>query len=166
MEPDEKKFFEDLTKEGFNEPAPLLFKPELIKSSAIKTYPPKETAEEESLEEQAEIEGEGQLTIDVYQNENEIIIQSTIAGVNQEDLEININAESVSIKGQRHRGEKISEKDYFYQECFWGRFSRSVILPQEIDPDRSTAQLKNGVLTIRLPKINKEKTKKIKVKFD
>ena len=166
MEPDEKKFFEDLTKESFNEPAPLIFKPEFIKSSNIKTNPLKETAGEESIEEQTDMEGDGQLTVDVFQNENEIIIQSTIAGVAPENLEININAESVNIKGQRHREEKISEKDYFYQECFWGKFSRSVILPQEIDPERSTAQLKNGVLTIRLPKINKEKTKKIKVKFD
>ncbi|MBI2591190.1 MAG: Hsp20/alpha crystallin family protein [Candidatus Brennerbacteria bacterium] len=166
MEPDEKKFFEDLTKESFNEPAPLLFKPELIKASGIKTNPIKEKTDEDALENLMEMEGEGQLTVDVFQNENEIIIQSTIAGVNQEDLEININAESVSISGQRHREEKISEKDYFYQECFWGRFSRSVILPQEIDPEHSTAQLKNGVLTIRLPKVNREKTKKIKVKFD
>ena len=165
MEPDEKKFFEDLTKESFNEPAPLIFKPELIKSSFIKAQALKEK-NNETPEDLMEIEGEGQLTIDVYQTENEIVIQSTIAGVNQEDLEISINAESVSISGKRYREEKVSEKDYLYQECFWGRFSRSVILPQEIDPDHSTAQLKNGILTIRLPKINKEKTKKIKVKFD
>lgn len=166
MEPDEKKFFEDLTKESFSEPVPLIFKPELIKSSVIKTKPIKETAAEEITEDSMENEGEGQLTIDVFQNENEIVIQSTIAGVAPEDLEININAESVSVSGHRHREEKINEKDYLYQECFWGRFSRSVILPQEIDPDRASAQFKNGILTIRLPKVNKEKTKKIKVKFD
>jgi HSP20 family protein len=111
-------------------------------------------------------EEEGQLTVDVYQTDNEIIVKSTVAGVSDEDLEINITGESVTIRGQREREEKIEEKDYLYRECFWGSFTRSVILPQEIDPDRSTAVLKNGVLTIRLPKVERQKARKIKVKID
>ena len=61
--------------------------------------------------------------------------------------------------------ERIKEDDYFYQECYWGRFSRSIILPQEIDPEKADASLKNGVLTIRLPKINRDKAKKLRVKL-
>lgn len=113
-----------------------------------------------------EDEGEGQLTVDVYQNKDEIIVQSTVAGVDPDDLEINITNESVTIRGKREKTEKIEEKDYFYQECFWGRFSRSIILPSEVDPEASTAGIKNGVLTITMPKTTKKKAKKLKVKSD
>jgi len=111
-------------------------------------------------------ESEGQLTIDVYQTPSSIIVESALAGVNPEELDIAITAESVSIRGKREKIERVEEKDYLYQECYWGRFSRSIILPQEIDPDRAQASLKNGVLKIVLPKLNKQKTKKLKIKFD
>lgn len=111
-------------------------------------------------------EAEGQLTVDVFQTDKEIIVQSTVAGVSDEDLEINITGESVTIRGKREKEEKIEDQDYFYKECFWGSFARSIILPQEIDPDRSTAVLKNGILTIRMPKIERQKARKIKVKID
>ena len=109
-------------------------------------------------------DGEGTLTVDVYQDEDYVIVQSTVAGVKDEDLEINITNESVTIRGTRERKEEVKEKDYFYQELFWGTFSRSIILPQEVDPDNSTATLKNGILTIKMPKMNHQKTKKLKVK--
>lgn len=121
---------------------------------------------EEFLNGESSKEAEGQLTVDVCQTDNEIIIQSTVAGVLAEDLEINITTESVTIRGKREREEKVEAKDYLYQECFWGSFSRSIILPQEIDPDRAVASLKNGVLTIRLPKVDRQKAKKIKVKVE
>ena len=111
-------------------------------------------------------ETEGQLTVDVYQTDNDIVVQSTVAGVKPEELEVNITNESVTVKGTRRLEEKVKEKDYFYQECFWGKFSRSIILPQEIDPDRSTAELKNGILTIRMPKMHKQKARKLRVKFE
>ncbi|OGY62861.1 MAG: hypothetical protein A2745_01365 [Candidatus Harrisonbacteria bacterium RIFCSPHIGHO2_01_FULL_44_13] len=111
-------------------------------------------------------EGDGQLAIDVHQTPNEIVIESAIAGVNPEDLDISITSESVTIRGRREREKKVREEDYFYQECYWGKFSRSVILPQEIDPEKTQASIKNGVLTIRLPKLNRQKSRKLKVKFD
>src|SRR3989344_5057578 len=98
--------------------------------------------------------------------DGEIIVQSTVAGVSPEELDVNITTESVTVRGKREKEEEIKEKDYFYQECFWGSFSRSIILPQEIDPERSTAIIKNGILTIRMPKIERLKAKKIKVKID
>ena len=114
----------------------------------------------------AEEESEGQLTVDVYQDKDDIVVQSTVAGVDPENLEINITNESVTIRGKREKLEAIEDKDYFYQECFWGKFSRSIILPHEVDPDAASATLKNGVLTIRMPKINKLKAKKLKVRID
>lgn len=109
-------------------------------------------------------EGEGTLTVDVFEDGDYLVVESTIAGAKDEDLEINITNESVSIRGRRERKEEVKEKDYFYQELFWGAFSRSIILPQEVDPENSTAALKNGILTIRMPKMSRQKQKKIKVK--
>lgn len=111
-------------------------------------------------------ESEGQLTIDVYQTPEEIVIESTIAGCEAENLDIEITPELVNIRGERQRQERVPEENYLYQECYWGRFSRSVILPQEIDPEKSTAELKNGVLKVVLPKINRAKTKKLKIKVE
>ncbi len=106
---------------------------------------------------------EGQLTIDVYQTPTDIVIKSTIAGVNPDDLDITITNDMVTIKGKREKDEIVENSDYYYQECYWGSFSRSVILPVDVEAEKAEASLKNGILTIRLPKIEKIKTKKIKV---
>jgi HSP20 family protein len=108
-------------------------------------------------------ESEGQLTIDVYQTEDDIIVESTVAGVDADDIDIDITSESVTIRGERKRESEISEDNYLYQECYWGKFSRSIILPQEIDPDKAKADFKNGILHIRLPKIAKGRTRKLKI---
>lgn len=111
-------------------------------------------------------EDEGQLAIDVYQTDDAIVIESTIAGAKKEDLDIMVTPDSVTIKGKRERQNKVGDEDYFYQECYWGRFARSVILPQEIDPEKATSTFKNGVLMIRLPKLKRDQAKKLKVHFD
>lgn len=108
-------------------------------------------------------ESEGQLTIDVYQTPNEIVIRSTIAGVKPEDLDITITNDMVTIKGKREKDEEVQTEDYYYQECYWGAFSRSVILPVDVEADKATAGMKNGILTIRLPKIERIKTRKISI---
>jgi len=109
-------------------------------------------------------ESEGQLTIDVYQTDDEIVVESTVAGVEPDDIDIDISSESVTIRGERSKSEEIADENYLYQECYWGKFSRSIILPQEVDPDKAKADFKNGILRIRLPKISKGKTRKLKVK--
>ena len=109
-------------------------------------------------------DSEGQLTIDVYQTDNDIVIKSTIAGVKPEDLDVSINNDMVSIRGERKNEEMVSDDNYYYQECYWGSFSRSVILPVDVIADKSEASMKNGILTIRLPKADNTKTKKIQVR--
>ncbi|TSD00768.1 MAG: hypothetical protein Athens071425_571 [Parcubacteria group bacterium Athens0714_25] len=109
-------------------------------------------------------DGEGQLTIDVYQTDSDIVIKSTIAGVKPEDLEVSINNDMVTIKGERKTEEEITEENYYYQECYWGSFSRSVVLPVDVLPDKSEASLKNGILTIKLPKAATNQIKKIQVR--
>lgn len=96
----------------------------------------------------------GILTLDIFQKNNEIVIKSAIAGVSGKDLDISITKDSVAIKGRRQEEEKEEGKNYFYRELHWGEFSRKVILPEEVDPDKAKANLKNGILTITLPKIS------------
>ena len=106
---------------------------------------------------------EGQLTIDVFETPREFVIKSAVAGVKPEDLDISIDDDIVTIRGERTHDEKVTEENYLYRECFWGNFSRTVILPSQIDPDRAQAGMKNGILTIRLPKTDEPKTKKVGV---
>lgn len=106
--------------------------------------------------------GEGQLSCDVYQTNDSIIVKSTIAGVDPKDLDISVSNDILTIRGFREMSEEIAEEDFFSRECYWGSFSRSIVLPQEIDSKRVGANLKNGVLTIKLPK--KYKTTSIKIR--
>lgn len=107
----------------------------------------------------------GQLAVDVYQTKNEIIIKSTIAGVRTEDIDIAINNDMITIRGKREKDREVVEDDYFYRECYWGGFSRSIILPVDIKSDKVKANMKNGVLTIALPKADKvNKVTVVKVK--
>ena len=122
---------------------------------------PKENENEDWLEEY-----EGQLAIDAYQTTDNVIIKAPIAGVSPEDLEISITDEVVSVKGER-KDEGVVDKDsYFCQECYWGSFSRSYILPVAVDASKADASLKNGILTISIPKQEKTKTRVLKVKTD
>jgi len=120
------------------------------------------TKKEENFEEL--VEQDGELAVDVYQTDSEIIIKSTIAGVKPDDLEIAIENDVLTIKGKREDEIKEEGRNYFYQECYWGNFSRQIILPEEVDPNRIDAGMKNGILTIKLPKINRSKLRKISVK--
>lgn len=108
---------------------------------------------------------EGKLALDIYQKENQIVVKSALAGVKPEDLEIIIDKDILTIKGKRIKEEEIEIKNYFHQECFWGHFSRTVILPTEVETEKAKANLKNGILTINLPiKKSEEKAKKLKIK--
>ncbi len=109
-------------------------------------------------------EGEGQLTVDVYQTPDQIVIKSTIAGVRPEDLDVSITNDMVTVRGTRRHDEEVTESDYFYRECYWGTFSRSIILPVDIVAEKADASLKDGILTIRIPKADSLVTKKVKVR--
>jgi HSP20 family protein len=107
---------------------------------------------------------EAQLTVDVYQTPTDILIQAIVAGVKPEDLDVSITQDMITIKGKREDSRRLEKENFFYQELYWGSFSRSILLPQEIDPDEAEATLKNGVLTIKLPKLDKERVQKLKIK--
>jgi HSP20 family protein len=110
-----------------------------------------------------EPETEGQLALDVYQTDKKIMVKSTIAGVKPENLKISLHHDLLTINGTRSAGTEINEKNYLFRECYWGSFSRSIILPTEVDSKRVEAELENGVLTISLYKIFPDKIE-VKVK--
>ena len=131
--------------------------------------------DEESLIEEAEgrelakksewaEEEEGQLTVDVYQTPAEIIVQTMVAGVRPEDLTITISRDMITIKGTREKNRTIAEDNFFLQELYWGSFSRTILLPEEIDPEEAEAIEKHGLLIIKLPKIDKEKKTSLRIK--
>jgi HSP20 family protein len=124
---------------------------------------PKEKKEVEKPKEKEEwLEKEGELAVDVYQTETELVIQSAIAGVKPEQLNISLEGDTIIIEGER---QKPSEGgDYFVQECYWGKFSRKIILPIEINPEKIEATFKDGILTIRIQKISRERRRKISIK--
>ncbi len=118
-----------------------------------------------SARKEPEEQSEGSLTVDVFRQDGDIVIQSTIAGATSADIDISILNDMVTIKGSRSPETKIKPQDYYYQELYWGPFSRSIILPEEVDADSAKASMKNGILTIRLPTLEKAKTKKLKIEL-
>lgn len=100
----------------------------------------------------------GQLAIDIYETPSDLIVEAPIAGVKPEDLEVSIENDMLTIQGKRQRSAKVAKQDMIYQECHWGSFSRSIILPVDIINDRIDATLKNGVLIVRMPKAKKSRS--------
>lgn len=107
---------------------------------------------------------EGELTVDVYQTPDDIIIKTIVAGVRPEDLDISITRDMITIRGSRQESSEVNDGDYFHKELYWGTFSRTILLPQEIDVDASEASEKHGLLMLRLPKMDKSRQTKLKVK--
>lgn len=107
---------------------------------------------------------EGELAVDVYQTNDSIIIQAMVAGVASDDLSVSVTREMVTIKGKREAPKGISPENYFYQELYWGAFSRVILLPSEVETEDVDAIEKHGLLTIRLPRIDKDRKQTIKIK--
>lgn len=111
-----------------------------------------------------EEEETGELAVDVYQTPTHIIIKAMIAGVRPEDLDVSITRDLVTIKGRRERHTEGTAGDFFFQELYWGAFSRTIMLPQEVQIEDAEASEKHGLLTIKLPKLDKGRQAKLKVK--
>ncbi len=99
---------------------------------------------------------EGQLAVDVLETADKVIIRSAIAGVEEKDLDVSVNDDMVTIRGERHVENVEENATTHYEECFWGAFSRSIILPTRVKSDEADAELKNGILTITIPKAQKK----------
>ncbi len=111
-------------------------------------------------------DAEGQLPIDILEKEHEILIQTPIAGVDMDKTEIIITNDVLTIKGQRepkHQDFGFKEKDYYVKECYWGTFSRSIILPANVDASQIEATQDEHVLYVRIPKKARVKMRIVKI---
>lgn len=111
-----------------------------------------------------EDQSEGQLPVDVYQTPNEIVIRAFVAGVRPDELNVSISRDMVVIEGSRDERDSVTDSDYFTRELFWGSFSRTILLPQEVDVDNCSAGAKDGLLSLILPKLDKARQTKLRVK--
>ncbi len=107
---------------------------------------------------------EGELPVDMYQTNDTIVIRALVAGVSPADLDISITRDMVTIRGVREEFQETHEDNYQNRELFWGSFSRSILLPEEIVIDEASAQEKHGMLEIRLPKLDKQRSTQLRVK--
>jgi HSP20 family molecular chaperone IbpA len=125
------------------------------------TIPSPQHATIAALEEE---KSDGQLPVDVYQTAGEIVIRTFIAGVRPDEISLSLSRDMVVIEGAREERDAVNDEDYFIRELFWGTFSRTILLPQEVDVDNASAGAKDGLLTIVMPKLDKSRQTKLKVK--
>lgn len=107
---------------------------------------------------------DAELAVDVSQTPTEIVIKTMVAGVGLDDLDVSISQEMVIIKGSRREIYEGGDNDYFHRELYWGSFARTILLPAEVKSEDAVAELKNGLLTIRLPKIDKQRQTKLRIR--
>lgn len=112
----------------------------------------------------ADERAEGHLPVDVYQTQSEIVVRTFVAGVRPDEVGVSISRDMVVIDGAREDRNEVSGSDYVNQELFWGSFSRTIMLPSEVDVDGATASSKDGLLTIVLPKLDRTRQTKLKVR--
>lgn len=153
---EKRKLFGMFTKEEQKEEKPM---PEEDTSKDLEAVD-----QDQDTEESMDEETEGQLALDMYQTKDSLVVKSTIAGVRPEDIDVTVNDNVLTISGERMQQDEVRDKDYYMQECYWGEFSRSVELPEEFDPEGISAEIKDGILTVMIPKSERAKPKKIMVK--
>ncbi len=111
-----------------------------------------------------EAEPGGELAVDVYQTNDAIVVKALIAGVQPSTIDIALTREMLTISGARADDKEVEEDGYYQRELYWGSFTRTILLPEEVDVDMAEASEKHGVLMIRLPKINKKRQTRLKVR--
>lgn len=111
-----------------------------------------------------ESDAEGELGIDLIDTPDAVIVRAMVAGVRPANLDIQICRQSVTVRGAREEESFSSSEDHIVRELYWGTFSRTVDLPAEVDIEAAVAKEKNGLLTIVMPKVDKERRAKLSVK--
>jgi len=106
---------------------------------------------------------DGELPVDVYHDNNAIYVKTMTAGVRKEDIEITLSREILTLRGQRYDNSGAGSDDYVYQELYWGTFSRTITLPEEVDIDRATAEESHGLLILTLPKLDRNRATQLRV---
>lgn len=127
-------------------------------------YPPETVSHWDPEPQHDDTPQEGELPIDMYRTADNIVIRALVAGVNPDHLDIAITRDMVTIRGGREEDQEAADEDYQFRELYWGNFSRTIVLPEEVLIDQATAKEKHGMLTITLPKVDKDRSTKLKVK--
>lgn len=106
----------------------------------------------------------GQLAVDMYETDDKLIVKARTAGIDKKDLDVSISESLLTISGTLSGGEEIEGTIFHMQECYWGEFTRTVVLPVPVREDEVEAVLKEGVLTITFEKVKQNQGIKIDVK--
>ena len=116
-----------------------------------------------NLEESGDV---GELAVDVFHNNEEIVVVAPIAGITSKDFSLNVVRGVLTIRGRRAFSFDVTPDQYVTQECFWGAFTRNIILPDHVDVTKIKASFKNGVLVVRVPKLKPLEVKVVEVEMD
>ncbi|HEX9388335.1 MAG TPA: Hsp20/alpha crystallin family protein [Anaerolineales bacterium] len=102
--------------------------------------------------------------VNMYQTDDEVVVKATLPGFKADEVQINVTGDLLTIRGERKSEEEQKDKSWHIREHRWGSFERSITLPTEVISDRADAAFENGILTIKLPKVEEVKPKTITVK--
>ncbi|HTZ40723.1 MAG TPA: Hsp20/alpha crystallin family protein [Syntrophales bacterium] len=105
-------------------------------------------------------------TADIFEDGNDVVVKADMPGVKKEDIDVSLSEDVITIKGERKKEEKVDRKDYYHLERSYGSFSRSFRLPAEVQADKAEAKFDQGVLELRIPRVEQAqaKTKKVTIK--
>jgi len=106
----------------------------------------------------------GNLAMDMYQTDNEVVVKAMLPGVNPEEVDISITNDVLTIKGEHKEEQETKGENYLHREIQYGMFNRSMPIPVDVQSDKAEATFENGLLTLTLPKAEKVKPKQIKIK--
>lgn len=170
---DRRSFFERLTgavkvsdydydEQDDTEEAPVAPSPKTKKSLAVEQDDADVWSTPDDITAEDDLDGE--LAVDMYDTGEDLIIKTMVAGVKPEDLDVSISRDSVTVKGKREHERTSSDHNHHFTELYWGSFSRTIVLPAEIEVEEAEAIEKHGLLVIKLPKIDKNKQTKLKVR--
>lgn len=164
MKPTRQSFFQRLTGGLRDEEDEGVYRMDEVNRQSMSkiTHDHEEVTRYEEPEENASVDG--QLAIDVFETPVDVIVKTMIPGVRKEEVDISVSRDMLTIRGERKDEKTIAEDNYHYRELYWGTFSRTVKLPHEVDITAAEATEAQGMLTIRLPRVDKERQTKLKVK--
>jgi len=103
-------------------------------------------------------------TLDVYDEKDDLIVKAEIPGLTKDEIDISLDGNTLTIKGEKKKEEEVKEDDYYRCERSFGTFSRTIELPMEVKVDKVNASFKNVILEIRLPKAEEAKKNVVKVR--
>ncbi|HSF14731.1 MAG TPA: Hsp20/alpha crystallin family protein [Vicinamibacteria bacterium] len=113
---------------------------------------------------ETEIFGAWQPMVDIYDHANEIVLHAELPGMKKEDVHVEVENNMLTLRGERKREEKVEKGEFYRRERVYGAFTRSFSLPATVNPEKIQANYKDGILTVRLPKVEKAKPKQIEIK--